>query len=76
MLEDLTPPQSKTIYCKIADMTAELSDPDKKIFTEAINSPELWGANTLSIQLRQRGLSVADTTITKHRSKTCACFRK
>jgi hypothetical protein len=75
MLEGMTPPKSKTIYCKIADMSAKLSDEDGAIFMEAIDSPELWGANTLSIQLRQRGLSVADTTITKHRSKTCACYR-
>ena len=75
MLEGMTPPRSKAIYCKIADMSAELEEPDKAIFMQAMDSPEQWGASTLSMQLRQRGISVADTTITKHRSKTCACYR-
>jgi len=75
MLEGLTPPRSKAIYCKIADMSAELEEADKAIFMQAIDSPDQWPANALSVQLRQRGLSVADTTITKHRSKTCACYR-
>ena len=75
MLEGMTPPTSRTIYCKIADMSTELEEADRAIFMQAIDSPDQWGANTLSTQLRQRGLSVADTTITKHRNKTCACYR-
>ena len=75
MLEGMTPPKSKAIYCKIADISAELEEADRAIFMQAIDSPDQWGANTLSTQLRQRGISVADTTITKHRNKTCACYR-
>lgn len=75
MLEGLTPPKSKSEYCKIDQMKNELSEKDYKILTEAIANSEAWGAKTLSNALRARGVSVADTTITKHRKKICACFR-
>lgn len=75
MLEGLTPPKNKAIYCRIADMAAELEKSDKAIFLEAIDNSTAWSANALSTALRQRGLSVADTTITRHRNKVCACFR-
>lgn len=74
MLEGLTPPTNKAVYCKIEQMAASLDEADRKILFEAIDSPE-WGARTLSNALRNRGLSVADTTITKHRQKACACYR-
>jgi len=74
MLEGLTPPKSKAVYCKIDQMLAELDDNDKQIFNDALDNED-WSANGLSMALRQRGLSVADTTITKHRQKACACFR-
>lgn len=75
MLEGLTPPKSKSEYCKIDLMKKELSDKDYKILTDAIANTEAWGAKTLSNALRAKGVSVADTTITKHRKKICACFR-
>jgi len=75
MLEGMTPPRNRAIYCKVADLAETLEPKDKTIFMSAINDPEQWSANTLSNALRQRGLSIADTTIGKHRSKTCACFR-
>ena len=56
-------------------MRKELSDKDYKILIDAIENTEVWGARTLSTALRQKGVSVADTTITKHRKKACACFR-
>lgn len=75
MLEGLTPPKSKSEYCKIEQMKSELSEKDYKILLEAIANAEAWGAKTLSNALRAKGVSVADTTITKHRKKICACFR-
>ncbi len=76
MLEGMTPPRSKAVFCKIKDTAEALEPDDSAIFMQAVDSPELWAANTLSKQLRQRGVSVADTTITKHRTKTCACYRE
>jgi len=75
MLEGLKPPQNKAVYCKIADIAETLEPKDKDIFLSAVDDATNWSANGLSTQLRHRGLSVADTTIAKHRSKACACFR-
>lgn len=75
MLEGLTPPKPKSVYCKVDQIAAELADSDKKIFLDAIGNVEVWSSNSLSTELRKRGISVADTTITKHRTKTCACYR-
>lgn len=75
MLEGLTPPRNQTEYCKIADMAAVMTESDRLIFMAAVEDEEAWGASTLSIALRQRGTSVADTTITKHRKRACFCFR-
>lgn len=76
MLEGMTPPRNKTLYCKIKDTADGLEPEDAAIFMQAIDSANVWGAKTLSNALRQRGVSVADTTITKHRSKACACYRE
>ena len=75
MLEGLTPPKNRSVYCRIADLAAEMSEADKGIFMTAIEDKEAWSANALSTALRQRGVSVADTTIAKHRNRACACFR-
>lgn len=75
MLEDLQPPKNKSHYCKVDVIHSELSPEDGKIFMEAIDTPGLWGARTLSTELRKRGLEIADTTISKHRNKGCACYR-
>lgn len=74
MLEGLTPPPNKSVYCKIEQLSATLDESDKKILTDALDNPD-WSANGLSMALRQRGFSVADVTITKHRQKACACYR-
>ena len=75
MLEGLTPPKNASVYCRIDQLQQQMSDKDQEIFMDAINNPKSWSANALSTALRQRGVSVADTTITKHRNKTCACYR-
>ena len=75
MLEDLTPPPNKAQYCKIDLIAKDLSDKDKEIFLAAIANTDVWGARTLSNELRKRGIDVADTTITKHRNQSCFCYR-
>jgi len=75
MLEGLTPPPNKSVYCKIDQIAETLSESDKKILMDSIDNLEQWGARTLSNALRIKGLSVADTTITKHRQRACACYR-
>jgi len=75
MLEGLTPPQNKAVYCKVKETLASLEDSDKKILEEALADTDRWKHKTLSNALRAKGLSLSDTTISKHRLRVCACFR-
>jgi hypothetical protein len=75
MLEGLEPPKSKSVYCKVAQTLEKLDENDAKILSAALQNIDRWAAKTLQNALRERGLSLSDTTITKHRNKTCACYR-
>lgn len=75
MLEGLQRPTNKTNFCKVQMQMAELEQSDKEILEAALANVRLWPANTLSTQLRLKGLSLADVTITKHRTQACACYR-
>lgn len=75
MLENLEPPQSKAIRCKIADISKELDQADRAIFQQAVDNIQLWKAKTLSRELYKRGIKLADVTITRHRQQLCSCFR-
>lgn len=75
MLEGLKPPK-KNFTCKVGEILTGLSDSDKKILEDAINADKsVWPAKTLSNELGKRGIHLVDTTITKHRTKQCWCFR-
>jgi hypothetical protein len=76
MLEGLEPIKSKSEYCKIAQTMETLDAKDQKILNEALDDRDKWSDKGLSTALRQRGLSIADTTLSKHRKRICACFRK
>lgn len=73
MLEDLTPPVRK-YSCKVASIAASLDEKDSKILLEAVNNPD-WHFKSLSNALADKGLTIVDTAIAKHRRKQCACFR-
>lgn len=73
MLEDLKPPTRK-YTCKVAVIAAGLSEKDADILLTAVNSPE-WQFKSLSNALADKGLTIVDTAIAKHRRKQCACFR-
>jgi hypothetical protein len=75
MLEGLEPPKSKSVYCKVSQTLEKLEDNDAAILIAALADVDRWGAKTLQNALRERGLSLSDTTIAKHRNKTCACYR-
>lgn len=74
MLEDLKPPV-RTYPCKVKTTAEALDAKDKEILLSAVNSEE-WAYKTLSNELAKRGLEILDTTIARHRTKRCACFRK
>lgn len=73
MLEDLTPPVSRLLTCKIAIILADLDKKDKEILEAALADTVRWGHNPLARALRARGVEVSDTTIAKHRSGDCRC---
>lgn len=75
MLEGLEPAKSKAEYCKVKQTLETLDDKDTKILLDALADKDRWSDKGLSTALRQRGLSIADTTIAKHRKSACACFR-
>tara|TARA_R110000822_G_scaffold74506_6_gene179006 strand:+ start:274 stop:510 length:237 start_codon:yes stop_codon:yes gene_type:complete len=76
MLEGLKPTKSKVHVCKVATNLQELDAADSQILAEAISDTKTWPAQTLATELRKRGLVISDGTITRHRKKTCACYRE
>ena len=76
MLDGMTPPKSKIHRCKIATTIEELEPADSAIFAEAVIDARRWPAQTLATELRIRGLIISDGSITKHRKKSCACYRE
>jgi hypothetical protein len=75
MLEGLKPPPNKVYYCRVSQVLAELDQADQEILDQAIADYRSWPAKTLQKALRERGLTLADTTITKHRNQLCACAK-
>jgi hypothetical protein len=71
LLDDLAPPL-KVLPCKVREVANTLSDKDASIFTEAVMNPE-WGCTTLSNALSERGLSISDKAIKRHRTNVCSC---
>jgi len=76
MLEGLKPPPNRTYFCRVAQVLAELDQADKDILNQALSDTQSWPAKTLSNALRERNLSLADTTITRHRQQICQCRRE
>lgn len=72
MLENLTRPEPRAGYCKVAALLATLDETDAKILTEAVDDPS-WVAKQLSKALRDRGVLLSDTTILRHRRRECVC---
>jgi hypothetical protein len=75
MLEGLEPTTNRAYYCKVDELSKELEPKDYEILTNAIADRSKWSAKGLQNALRARGVSLADTTITKHRNQLCNCFR-
>ena len=75
MLEGLEPPKNKSVFCKVNDVMNELEEADVQILQAALADTDRWKHKTLSNALRAKGISLADTTISKHRLRVCACYR-
>lgn len=73
MLENLG--QNRRVYsCRVREVMADLDDKDKLIFENAL-ATKGWGAATLSRQLRDLGIHIADSSITRHRQGNCSCSK-
>ena len=72
MLEGLTPPD-KRLPCKVRAIFQQLSDEDATILQAALDNESGWNAMNLAKALSDRGLSIGDNTIRKHRRKECSC---
>lgn len=73
MLEGLKPPPNRAWDCRVKATLENLETDDQEILKTAIADTNTWPAKTLSNALRERGITLADTTITKHRQSLCRC---
>jgi len=73
MLEDLTP-STRQYSCKIKTILGSLSEVDRKILVEALDSP-VWNNSALTTALNERGLKVSRYSIDSHTGKRCSCWR-
>jgi hypothetical protein len=74
MLEGLEPAKPQ-FTCKVAVLYQELDKKDAEILKSAIADVRKWPAKSLQRALKERGLSLADTVIAKHRSQICRCYK-
>jgi hypothetical protein len=72
LLDDLTP-HVKRYSCKVATIANELEPEDRAIFLAAIQDRNTWSNRSLSNALRNRGITLVDTSISKHRDGLCSC---
>lgn len=72
MLEGLTPITSET-KCKVGQLLDTLDESDEKILQAALDDTDTWSALALKNALMQRGISVGDVVIGKHRRGLCVC---
>lgn len=73
MLESLVIPERK-YPCRVRDVAAELDAKDAKILVDAAENPE-WPYVALENALGKLGVTVSQSSIKKHRTKLCSCYR-
>lgn len=74
ILENFEPPK-KNYACKIRSILIDLELEDKKVLVAALKDTDRWPAKTLSNALKQRGVSLVDASITRHRQGLCSCLK-
>jgi hypothetical protein len=72
LLDGLQPP-IKFYPCKVRELYETLENADAEILRSAVGNLESWGAKTLSNALHERGISISDLSITRHRKNLCSC---
>jgi hypothetical protein len=73
MLENLVLPKRR-YPCRVRDLASELGEKDGKILVDAANNPE-WPYSGLQNALGKLGVVVSQSSLKKHRTQMCSCFR-
>jgi hypothetical protein len=73
LLDDLTPPV-KIWPCQVQKVAESLDPKDAEILLAAVVNPE-WKYQALEMALRDKGISLGQTGIKRHRLRTCSCGR-
>lgn len=71
VLEDLRP-KVQVFPCRFRELLHELSDTDRQILKDAIDSPD-WTTNALTHALKDRGIDISYTSVRRHEVRHCSC---
>jgi hypothetical protein len=75
MLEGLAPTSYAKTKCSLIERSeTKLSEADQQILADALNN-KLFSNLNLAEQLTQRGFSISENVIRRHRIGKCACAR-
>lgn len=66
------PPLVKGPACSVATTLEQLNDEDKAAL-EAVLTDRRWRSTDISTQLEAEGISLASSTIARHRRGACKC---
>lgn len=73
LLDDLTPPK-KRWPCAVRTLVERLDTTDAEVLTSAVMNPE-WRFLALETALFEKGLTLSQGVIKRHREKTCSCWK-
>ena len=73
MLEKLVKPE-RSYSCRVATLKLDLDEKDRKILEDAVMNLE-WPIGTLENSLRNIGVVLSATSIKRHRTKACSCWK-
>lgn len=74
LLDDLTPPGTRSYPCRVRTIIESLDEADAKIFTDAVADMR-WSGNALAKAMSDRGIELGVSAIQKHRAKGCSCSK-
>lgn len=60
--------------CRVATINETLENGDSEIFIAAVMNAA-FPAKRLEKELRARGVDISDTSIDRHRTKACTCWK-
>jgi len=73
LLGDLTPPPKRVPICKMMQISESLDVADQKILAHALANTEDWPTESLTRELKKRGIDVGRETVRAHRRGDCVC---